>query len=114
MAQSDRDISFVLGEIVGTQKQILKIVEDNAEAIIDQNKRIDCHRAQTLKEFEENRRSITEQREALSSRYDRNAGRIDKLEQEVIKTKGFMKGILWLAGLVVPVLTWILRKLEIL
>lgn len=107
MAQNDKDISFVLGEIVGTQKQILSQIRDN-------RKNHDTRYSETQTRLDDHARIIKEQREALEVRYDRNADRIDKLEDEVIQTKGIMKGVLWVAGLLVPVLTWILRKLEIL
>ena len=107
MAHDDKDISFILGEIVGTQKQILSQIQDN-------RKNHDARYSETQARLDDHSRIIKEQREALEVRYDRNAGRIDKLEDEIIQTKGIMKGVLWVAGLLVPALTWVLRKLEIL
>ena len=114
VVKDDKDIHFILGEIVGTQKQILKIAEDNAAAIIEEHKRIDAHRAQTLREFEENRQRAIDLDVKITNRYDSNASRINKLEDEILQTKGIMKGVLWVVGLVVPFSAWILKKLEIL
>ncbi len=110
---SDRDIHFVLGEIVGTQRQILKIVEDNAAAIVDQNKRIDIHREHTIREFEENKQRTLDLDDKLTARYEKNVERIDGVETEIVRTKGIMKGALWVVGLVIPTVTWLLRKIEI-
>lgn len=107
MVKDDKDLSFLLGEIVGTQKQILSQIQDN-------RKNHDARYSETQARLDEHAKVIKEQQSTLESRYEKNAGRIDKLEDEIIQTKGIMKGVLWVAGLIVPAVTWVLRKLEVL
>lgn len=99
------ELEYKIGEIHGAQQQILDIVSANRSAIVDQNKRIDAHRSQTLREFEENRQRIEDTKEEARVR-------IQAMESEMVKTKGVMKGIAWVITLVVPILTWALKKME--
>lgn len=89
----EHNINFILGEIVGTQREILKVVQDNKDSIIDQNKRIDAVRAVTKSEFEENR------------------CRIDGIEKEIYAARWVTRALIWIGGVIGSGIMWAAHKL---
>ena len=88
----ENNINFILGEIVGTQREILKVVQDNKDSIVDQNKRIDEVRRVTKDEFEQNR------------------GRIDKIEKDMHAARWVSRMLLWLGGALGSAIAWVAHK----
>lgn len=93
----DRDIGFILGEIVGTQKQILSQIQENRKN----------HDAR----YVETQQRLDSQRDELADRFRVNTARIDKIEKDIHAARWATRLLLWLGGVLGSLAAWVTHKL---
>ena len=99
----DKNINFILGEIVGTQKQILNQIQDN-------RKNHDARYTETQEELRSTHRRLSEHRQELAERFQINTKRIDKIEKDIHAARWVSRALLWLGGAIGSMIAWIAHK----
>lgn len=112
----DKNINFVLGEIVGTQKQILDQIQENRRThdvrYKETQEQLKVTQDHVWSHHRELQARLEDHREELAERFQINTKRIDKIEKDIHAARWVSRALLWLGGAIGSMIAWIAHKLE--